>query len=147
MADDHWNEQLEKSRVGIQPIHFLLGSWAGSGACDGKPVSGKMRVRTLFDGSWIEAVEELLDSENEIIHSDVSLYRFDAQNDCIEVIQLAAGGHRMLSSVEILEEGFRWITGPGAPQLRFWNTSEGFRYTVTLPEDGEAAIDMVYLPS
>ena len=147
MSDDNWNEHAQKSRTGIQPIHFLLGSWTGSGVCDGQPVAGQMHVRPLFDGSWIEATEELLDSEHNIIHTDVSLYRFDAQNDCIEVIQLSAGGHRMLSSVEMMEEGFRWITGPGAPQLRFWATSEGFRYTVTLPDDREASIDMTYRSS
>ena len=144
MSDNTWEVQKKNAQRQIEPIHFLLGDWIGSGVCEGSPVSGRLTARLLVDGSWIEAIEELVDANGDVLHQDITFYRFDSQNECIEATQISEGAHRMISSVELMDGGFRWITGPGAPQLRFWMLPEGLRYRVTRASEEVAAVEMVY---
>ena len=147
MSEEPWNTQAQKAQDGLDPIRFLLGDWTGSGTCHGEKVEGRLAVQTRIDGTWIEAIETLLDPRGETIHTDVSLYRFDVKNENIEVIQLSEHAHRVISTVELFSDGFRWITGPGAPQLRFWIKDDSFRYSVTMPDDGAVMVEMAYTRS
>ena len=144
MADLSWDDQGDRAMVGIEPLRFLIGEWSGSGICHGEPVQGKMTVRGLMDGSWLEATETLLDASGEVIHTDMTLYRFDVQNESLVALQLFERATLTTSTVELLEAGFRWITGPGAPQLRYWTEDLGFRYGVTMPDEAAPAIEMTY---
>ena len=144
MSDDSLDPQDETEHAGLDPILFLLGEWVGRGVSHGEPVQGRVVVRPLMDGSWLEATEIWINDSGIAIHTDVSFYRFDSQNDCIEVIQLSEQAHRIIRTVELQPQGFRWITGPGSPQLRFWSMDMGFRYAVTMPGDDAPVVEMAY---
>jgi len=144
MADISWDAQGDRAMAGIEPLRFLIGEWSGAGICHGESVQGKMTVRGLMDGSWLEATETLLNASNESIHTDLTLYRFDVQNETLVALQLFERATLTTSSVELLETGFRWITGPGAPQLRYWIEESGFRYVVTMPDEAAPAVEMTY---
>ena len=144
MADLSWDSQGDRAMAGIEPLRFLVGEWSGSGVCHGDPVRGQMTVRGRLDGSWLEATEVLLNASGEVIHTDVTLYRFDVQNETLVALQLFERATLTTSTVELLDSGFRWITGPGAPQLRYWVQDGGFRYAVTMPDEAAEAIEMTY---
>ena len=144
MSDLSWDSQGDRAMAGIEPLRFLVGEWSGSGVCHGDSVRGEMTVRGRVDGSWLEATEVLLNASGEVIHTDVTLYRFDVQNETLVALQLFERATLTTSTVELLDSGFRWITGPGAPQLRYWIEDMGFRYSVTMPDEAAAAIEMTY---
>ena len=103
-----------------------------------------MCVSTLLDGSWIQAEESLADQAGESVHTDLCLYRFDVENETVVALQISERGHQISSTVEILGNGFRWITGPGAPQLRFLTGEDTLSYTVVLPDEDAPVVQMTY---
>jgi len=144
MSDDSLDTQGVTEHAGLGPVLFMLGEWVGRGVSHGEGVQGRLVVRQLMDGSWLEATETWNNEAGAEIHTDVSFYRFDSQNDGIEVIQLSEQAHRIIRTVELQPQGFRWITGPGSPQLRFWSTETGFRYAVTMPGEDAPVVEMAY---
>lgn len=144
MAEDSWNTQGQRAQAGLEPVRRLLGEWSGVGVCHDAAVTGHMSLTVLLDGSWIQAVETLLDATGQSVHTDLCLYRFDVENDTLVALQLFERGSQMSSPVEVLDDGFRWITGPGAPQLRFVSSADTFSYTVILPDEDAPVVEMTY---
>ena len=145
--NDPWEEQGARALKGLEPIRFLVGHWTGRGQSYDEPVNGTFTVRALLDGTWLEADETLTNAAGEVVHHDLSLYRYNLEADSLEVMQLFEHAHRSIAPVELTADGFRWITGPGAPQLRYVCTADTLRYTVVLPSEAETAISMTYTRS
>ena len=145
--DGKWQEQGAKARTELEPLRFLIGEWSGHGHCYDQAVRGVFAVTELLDGSWIEAAETLVDDRNVTVHADRSFYRYNSETDGLEVMQLFEHAHRSISPVEFTEDGFRWITGPGAPQLRYRVSPESVSYSVMLPGEDHPAIHMTYTRS
>jgi len=146
-VSETWEEQGARALTGIEPIQFLVGRWTGHGRSYGDPVNGEFIVRPLLDGSWLEATEILTDGSGHSVHQDLSLYRFNTETDGLEVMQLFEHAHRSIAPVELTSDGFRWITGPGAPQLRYVLENDTLCYTVVLPSETAPAISMTYTRS
>jgi len=144
VTDDSWARQGEQAKSGLAPLRGLEGRWEGTGVCHGQAVSGQIVGRLLLDGSWLEVEETLRGSDGAVAHSDRCLYRFNVEEERLEVIQLFEHASMTTSIVEPTPDGFRWVTGPGAPQLRFWMEASALRYTVLLPDESAPAADMTY---
>lgn len=145
--DGEWQEQGVKARAALDPLRPLVGEWSGHGHCYERAVRGVFAVTALLDGSWLEAAETLIDDRNVTVHADRSFYRYNMETDGLEVMQLFEHAHRSISPVELTDDGFRWITGPGAPQLRYCMSPDSVTYSVTLPGENEPAIRMIYTRS
>ena len=130
--------------MGLAPVRCLIGDWIGEGQCHGEPVVGRIRGESVIDGSWIEVEETLCDQGGTVVHNDRSLYRYNVESEALEAIQLFERASMTTNLVEATHDGFRWITGPGAPQLRFFIEGEGLRYTVILPGEDAPAAEMTY---
>ncbi len=144
MADDSWTIQGQRADAGLAPVRCIVGDWIGEGHCHGEPVTGRMHGAAVIDGSWIEVEETLTGADGGVVHTDRSLYRFNVEAEAIEAIQLFERASMTNSLVESTDDGFRWITGPGAPQLRFVVEGDVLRYTVILPGEDAAASEMTY---
>ncbi len=144
MSDIDWEEQGEQALSGLEPLRFLIGTWAGEGHCYGESVSGTLVVTALFDGSWLQAVERLENTSGSEVHSDLSFYRYGVEAESLQVMQLFERGHQMSTLVEVTDTGFRWVTGPGAPQLHYRCTEHTVSYTVILPGEEAPAVEMAY---
>ena len=144
MADDSWTTRGQKADEGLAPVRCLIGEWIGEGQCHGESVVGRIRGEAVIDGSWIEVEETLCDQGGVVVHNDRSLYRYNVESEALEVIQLFERATMTTSLVEPTDNGFRWITGPGAPQLRFFVEAEGLRYTVILPGEDAPVAEMTY---
>ena len=130
--------------MGLAPVRCLIGDWIGEGQCHGERVVGRIRGEPVIDGSWIEVEETLCDQRGTVVHNDRSLYRYNVESEALEAIQLFERASMSTNLVEATDDGFRWITGPGAPQLRFFVEGEGLRYTVILPGEDAPAAEMIY---
>lgn len=144
MKDDSWTLQGQKADAGLAPVRCLLGEWIGEGQCHGEAVTGRMLGSAVIDGSWIEVEETLFGVDGSVVHTDRSLYRFNVESEALEAIQLFERASMSTSLVEPTEDGFRWVTGPGAPQLRFVIEGDRLRYTVILPDEDAPAAEMTY---
>lgn len=144
MTDDSWTIQGRRAEAGLEPVRCLLGDWVGEGQCHGEQVTGRMRGVSVIDGSWLEVEEILSRMDGAVVHTDRSLYRFNAESEALEAIQLFERGSMTTSLVEATDDGFRWVTGPGAPQLRFSVGVQSLRYTVILPGEDAPAAEMTY---
>lgn len=144
MGELDWDEQGKAAHAGLEPLRFLIGEWVGRGESHGDAVNGVLSVQPLLDGSWLQAAERMNDSDGNQVHSDLAFYRFDAEADALEVLQLFDHGHRMNTPVEMTDNGFRWVTGPGGPKLVFAFDSGALTYTVILPGEQAPAVQMTY---
>ena len=144
MAEMTWEQQGEAALNGLAPLRFLIGEWRGSGHCYGEVVNGLFSVKPLLDGSWLEATETMTNAQGERVHSDVSLYRYNVEAEHLQVLQLFNHGHQSSNPIELTDDGFRWITGPGAPQLRYTTSDNSFSYSVILSGEGAHSIEMTY---
>jgi len=147
MSEASWNTQGLRAKAGIEPLHFLLGEWCGAGVCHGVRVTGVLTGVALLDGSWLQVTEVLLDESGAVVHEDLSLYRFDVESDALQAVQIFERGSMLSSLVELCDDGFRWITGPGAPQLRFTICGPEVSYTVHLPDEDAPVVQMSYKPA
>ena len=76
--------------------------------------------------------------------TDRTLYRFDSESDALQVLQLIEHAHMSTHTVELTSDGFRWITGPGSPQLHFRRQEDGFSYTIQSAEEDAPSVQMSY---
>ena len=144
MAEMDWDAQGTKALAGLEPLHFLLGQWSGTGMCHGEVVQGEVVASGILDGSWIQVKERLVIDAGSEVHADVTFYRFDVEGDSLQALQLFEHGHMMVQPVEVVEGGFRWVTGPGGPQLVFLHGKNSISYSVNLPGEEAAAVEMTY---
>ena len=147
MSEDSWNTQGLRAKAGIEPLRFLLGEWCGVGVCHGVQVTGRLSAAALLDGSWLQVSERLIDESGAEVHEDLSMYRFDVESDSLQAVQLFEHGSMLSSLVELCDDGFRWITGPGAPQLCFIRRGSELSYTVHLPGEDAPVVQMSYKPA
>ena len=147
MTDDTWDTQGRKAQQGIAPIRFLIGSWKGEGHSQGIPVRGTLEVVAILDGTWIQATETLTDVERDTRTVDVCLYRWHEKAESLQVFQLYEHAHLSTLLVEKTENGFRWITGPLAPQLTFEQTNTGFQYRAVVEGESTPITEMNYVPT
>lgn len=144
MSEMTWSEHGEAALSGLVPLRFLIGEWQGSGCCYGEAVTGLFTVKPLLDGSWLEAAEVMNNANGEQVHSDLSLYRYNVEAEYLQVLQLFEHGHQSSNPIELTDNGFKWITGPGAPQLQYTTSENSFSYSVILPGEGAPSIEMTY---
>ena len=146
MMDDAWMIQGQKAHQGLEPIRFLIGSWTGEGRSQGSPVQGTLEVSPILDGTWLQAIETLTNVENQKRTVDLCLYRWHEQAESLQVFQFYEHAHLSTLLVEKTTHGFRWITGPMAPQLTFEKTDSGIRYQATVDGDSTPVTHMNYVP-
>ena len=144
MPEMDWDTQGKQAMAGLEPLRFLIGRWAGAGVCHGESVQGELEVTGILDGTWIQARERLVNESGAEVHADVTFYRFDVEAESLQAIQLFEHGHMMLQPVEMTDDGFRWVTGPGGPQVFFLRHEDSISYSVNLPGEAAAAVEMTY---
>lgn len=146
MTDDTWIAQGKKAHAGLEPVRFLIGSWTGEGQTQGIPVRGTLEVVAILDGTWLQATETLMDLENNTETIDLCFYRWHEKAESLQVFQFYEHAHLSTLLVEKTENGFRWITGPMAPQLRFEKTESGIRYQAIMEGEATPVTQMTYVP-
>ena len=144
MNEQDWTEQGRRAREEIASLAFLIGEWEGHGQYYGTPVHGQLLVTSILDGTWIEAKESILKESDDSPMTDRTLYRFDSESDALQVLQLIEHAHMSTHTVELTPDGFRWITGPGSPQLYFRRQADGISYTIQSAEEDAPSVQMSY---
>ena len=147
MTDDAWIQQGQQALAALQPLRFMVGSWTGEGQHQGQAVQGSLEVEAILDGSWLRATETVVALHDQSQTIDISYYRWNDQAESLQLFQLFEHGHLNTLLVEATEAGFRWITGPMAPQLHFEKTSTGFRYRAQIEGQADAITEMNYVPA
>ncbi len=142
-----WEERGRLAAAGIRALGFMVGEWSGQGTSHGTPVTGRLVVRPILDGSWLEATETLFDATGRAEHTDLSLYRYDPTDQRLEVVHLM--GHATISRhpVEPVGDALHWITGPMAPRLAILPRPDGFRMEVQFPQEAAPVVTMDYQPA
>ena len=55
---------------GLSRLRFLLGDWDGDGISHGEAIRGRLQIRGLADGGFIEQRDYLLEEER-VVHEDL----------------------------------------------------------------------------
>ena len=147
MTDDAWIQQGQQALAALEPLAFIVGKWVGTGQHQGEAVDGTMEVVAVVDGSWIQAKETVVSTNAQRETIDISYYRWNAEAESLQLFQLFEHGHMNTLLVEATPRGFRWITGPMAPQLHFEKTPAGFRYRAQIEGQADALTEMNYVPA
>ncbi|MEC8422714.1 MAG: hypothetical protein VX000_02990 [Myxococcota bacterium] len=109
-------ERLMKRR--LLPLAYLVGDWVGVGVSHGAPVQGRLQVRQVLGGTFVEAREVLRDASGAVDHEDLCVYRYDTTEKALRVTQYLAPGWVENHVVESLPSGgIRWRTGPLGPRV------------------------------
>ena len=147
MTNDAWIRQGHQARKALEPLQFLVGQWVGKGQHQGQTVHGEMEVVPIVDGSWLRATETVVGTTDPNKTIDVSYYRWNSEAESLQLFQLFEHGHMNTLLVETTQNGFRWITGPMAPQLHFEKTPNGFQYHARIEGQADAVTEMNYVPA
>ncbi len=147
MTDDPWAVQGKKAQEGLEPVRFVIGTWTGVGQSHGIQTRGKMTVVPILDGTWLQATEVITEVDAGTETIDLCFYRYHAEAESLQVFQFYEHAHLSTLLVEPTANGFRWITGPMAPQLAFERTEEGFRYAAVVDGQDTPVSEMSYKPA
>jgi hypothetical protein len=147
MTDDLWAEQGQKAHLGLDPLRFLIGEWRGVGHTHGAEAQGRMTVEPVLDGTWLRATEHITDVNSGAETMDLSFYRYNVEAESLQIFQLYEHAHLSTLLVEPTASGFRWITGPLAPQLAFERTKDGFQYCASVDGNDAPLSQMSYKPA
>ena len=146
MTDDAWIQQGQQALAAMEPLHFMVGKWTGQGLHQGIVVQGKLEVVAILDGSWLRSTETVISLTDQSTTIDISYYRWNDEAKSLQIFQLFEHSHLNTLLVEPTDTGFRWITGPMAPQLHFEKTPTGFRYRARFEGQADAITEMNYVP-
>ncbi|MES2639577.1 MAG: hypothetical protein V4850_08825 [Myxococcota bacterium] len=113
-AQDPWEARLAAARDRLAPALLLAGEWVGEGHAHGEPVTGRLRVRPILDGTALEVWEQVGG------HEDLCVYRYDADNQQLEVVHLMPGA-LAIHPVELTLDGLVWVTPPSQPTVVWTN--------------------------
>lgn len=115
-TEDPWEARLATARDRLAPALLLAGEWVGQGHAHGEPVTARLRVRPILDGTALEVWEQVGGYE------DLCVYRYDADSKQLEVVHLMPGA-LAVHPVELTLDGLVWVTPPSQPTV-VW-TSRG----------------------
>lgn len=130
---------------GLSRLRFLLGDWDGDGISHGEAIRGRLQIRGLADGGFIEQRDYLLEEER-VVHEDLAIYRLDAASQSVRVQHFAPPG-QVIDHYVLPDEargGIRWVAGPGAARIEIWPEGGELCLAVFLPGDTEPAQSMRY---
>lgn len=134
---DAWEARLSTARERLAPALLLAGDWVGEGHAHGEPVSARLRVRPILDGTALEVWEKVGD------HEDLCVYRYDPDGGQLEVIHFMPG---TLSQhpVELTPDGLVWITPPSQPAVVWTNRGTTVESEVVWPGQRIAEVKLTY---
>ena len=147
MSDHPWEEQGQKAHKGLEPLRFLIGEWRGVGQNHGADVHGRMTVEPILDGTWLRSTEYITEEASGTETMDLAFYRYNVKAESLQIFQLYEHAHLSTLLVEPTKSGFRWITGPLAPQLVFTRTKKGFEYCAAEEGQDTPSAQMSYTPA
>jgi hypothetical protein len=140
MDEIDWDAREAETHLRLAALDGLLGEWVGTGRSDGAPIRGRLGVRRILSGTFVEAREIIEDADGNVDHEDVCVYRWDPDERTLWVVQLLAPGWIERHRVEPLADGagIRWITSPVSPRVELAAVGpDALRVRVWMP--GEAA--------
>lgn len=113
-----WDAHEARVLRELSALSYLVGDWAGAGQSHGVPVTGRLQVRAILGGTFVEAREVLFDAQGERDHEDLCVYRWDPDAGALRVTQYLSPGWVENHIVEPLATGgIRWNTGPLGPRV------------------------------
>lgn len=133
-----WETRLLRTREMLDPVRFLGGDWIGEGQAHGEPITATMAVRSVLGDTMIEVRETVGE------HTDVAYYRFDVDTGQHRVLHLMAGAMVEDHAVELLPDGFVWVTPPTTPAVEWRLDGEGLRCDVVWPGQRVAEVSVRY---
>lgn len=136
-AVDPWEARLATARERLVPALLLAGEWLGEGHAHGEPVTAKLRVRPILDGTALEVWERVG------AHEDLSVYRFDVDTEQLEVLHLMPGSIN-IHPVELTADGLVWITPPSQPSVVWTNRGAVVDCEVVWPGQRIAEVKLTY---
>lgn len=134
---DAWELRLATARERLAPALLLAGDWVGDGHAHGEPVSARLRVRPILDGTALEVWEKVGD------HEDLCVYRYDPDAGQLEVIHFMAGSLSQYP-VELTPDGLVWITPPSQPAVVWTNRGVTVESEVVWPGQRIAEVKLTY---
>jgi len=106
-----------------------------------------MTVEAILDGTWLRATEYITEVDGDTETMDLAFYRYNVEAESLQIFQLYEHAHLSTLLVEPTSSGFRWITGPLAPQLVFIRTQNGFEYCAAEEGHDTPSVQMSYTPA
>lgn len=136
-----WDAHETRVLQELSALAYLVGDWAGAGQSHGAPVTGRLQVRAILGGTFVEAREVLFDAEGRPDHEDLCVYRWDPESGALRVTQYLSPGWVENHVVEPLPTGgVRWATGPLGPRVEFSAPApDALLIQVWLPMESEPA--------
>lgn len=136
-----WDAHEKRVLHELSALSYLVGGWAGEGVSHGAPVTGRLQVRAILGGTFVEAREVLFDADGRVDHEDLCVYRWDAEDGALRVTQYLSPGWVENHIVEPLPTGgVRWMTGPLGPRVEFSAPApDTLLIRVWLPQEPEPA--------
>ncbi|MDP2312699.1 MAG: hypothetical protein Q8P41_07325 [Pseudomonadota bacterium] len=135
---DAWEARLALARERLAPALLLAGEWVGDGQAHGEPITAKLRVRPILDGTALEVWEQVGDD-----HEDLSIYRYDPDSGQLEVIHFMAGSLNQ-HPVELTPDGLVWVTPPSQPAVVWTNRGAFVESEVVWPGQRIAEVKLTY---
>lgn len=145
--DIDWDARERLVKRHLAALAYLEGDWAGAGISHGAPVQGRLVVRAVLGGTFVEAREVLRDEAGDVDHEDLCVYRYDPEDKALRVTQYLSPGWVENHIVEPLASGgIRWVTGPLGPRVELSApAADTLLIQVWLPMQAEPAHTVRYV--
>ena len=100
-------------------LDFMIGHWQGEGKHGDASLTGVLTVQRRLGGTFLEAHECLRNERGNLDYEDVTIYRYNASDQHLRVLQLVAPAWTSERFAFPLTDGpgVRWFGGPHVPTV------------------------------
>lgn len=127
-----WTAYEAAARTGLPLLDAMLGVWVGEGRAHGAPLSGRLVIERILEGTAVLHRETLWKPDGSLDYEDLAIYRCDPEGG-VFVQHFQAPGWATEARVQPIDGGVAWVSTPLEPRVELCRDGAHLGVSVWFP--------------